>query len=97
MDARMVTDWEIESDPIMMRLAVLARENGWANACLNSYRAGFVTRDEALIECIENMAGDNKRLFDMVNRLMAHEPPPPMVVKFESEEKAREALERLRK
>jgi hypothetical protein len=78
-----VTVEQIERDPIMKRMAALARDNGWANACLSHYRAGHFTREEALIACLEHMAEDNKRLFEMARRATELSPVPPIVLKME--------------
>lgn len=76
-------DWktaeDVERDPIIKRLAVVARDNAAARVCFDGWRAGLLSREDALVTCCELLAGDNARLFDMATRATEASPPPVVI------------------
>jgi hypothetical protein len=76
---------ETDEDPVLRRLAIIAMRNTTVQGVYFQYRGGHLSRDEALITCIELMQRLEEAVTNAFARYMEENGPARVLLEKEDE------------
>jgi hypothetical protein len=80
MEQNELVSWdEIAGDPVMRRLAAVARTSPHAQAWLERWRRGVCSREDALVGCVESLAAYADEMMRHAVRLIETQGRPTVV------------------